>query len=423
MHTSQRGAAHINIFYFLVMLVLFIGAAGFGYINYEEANRQTSAKAVAQAERTKLEGELFMYRHLVQDISEVIGEAGIYEGRSGFDYSEYGNPAPIENVTVPASVRTMVQGYATKISVPETYPIAQFLGRVESSVGALNGKLATLESDRTNLNNQIAALNKSATDSNSARQAEVSGLNTQITASRGQYDSDLGQKDDLIASQGNSYNTLRAEFSDHKEQAAADALALRQEMNTLQAHNSYMSGKLALINPPQEPDGRVIDSSSATSLAWIDRGRVDMLQPGTVFTISNPGSEEIKARGKVVKIDQQRAEIQIMDLANKYDPVVAGDIIRNDLYSPNHRRTIYLMGRFSVPHSKKEVAARLASYGNKVVDQIGPEVDLVIVGDNPVNEENSGLTPIEETEEYKEAQRFSIEFATVSKMRHFLSTN
>ena len=32
MRTGQRGAAHINIFFFLVMLVMFLGALGFGYM-------------------------------------------------------------------------------------------------------------------------------------------------------------------------------------------------------------------------------------------------------------------------------------------------------------------------------------------------------------------------------------------------------
>ncbi len=423
MHSSQRGAAHINIFYFLVMLVLFIGAAGFGYINFEEKERQISAKAAAQADLKTAQGELFMYRHLVQDLSDIVGEVGIYEGRPGFNYEEYDNPAPIEKVSVPTAVQAMIQGYAAKISVPETKPIAQFLGRVESSVGALNGKVATLESDRTKLNDQVAALNKAMADETNARQAEVTGLNAQVSSNRTQYESDLSQKDDLIASQGTSYNGLRAEYSDHKETTAAAALAKQQELDLIKARNTYIRNKLAMINPPQEPDGRVLDASSATSLAWIDRGRVDMLQPGTVFSISNPGSEDIKAHGKVVKIDQQRAEIQIMNLANKYDPVVKGDIIRNDFYSPNHKRTIYLMGRFGVPYTKSQVAATLASFGNRIVDHVGPEVDLIIIGNKPVNEENSGLTPIEETAEYKKAQEFSIEVATVSKMRNFLTTN
>lgn len=423
MHTSQRGTAHINIFYFLVMLVLFIGAAGFGYINFEDAERQSAAKVAAQNALATNQGELFMYQHLVEDISKEVGELGIYEGRPGFDYTEYGSPAPIENVTVPTAVKAMVQSFAAKIKVPETTPINQFLGRIESSVGTLNGKIASLESDRTKLNGQISALNKAMADETSARQSEVAGLNTEITNSRNQYESDRTAKDELIASQGTSYNGLRAEFSDHKEQVAAEALAQRKELEMIIARNSALVNKSRLINPPQEPDGRVLDASSSTGLAWIDRGRVDMLQPGTIFTISNPRSDSIKAHGRVTKIDQERAEIQVLDLVSKYDPVVKGDIIRNDLYSPNAKRTIYLMGRFGVPHTKPQIQMTLESFGNKVVDSIGPEVDLVIIGDNPVNEDNSGLVPIEETEEYKQVQFYSIEVATISKVRNFLSRN
>ena len=97
-----------------------------------------------------------------------------------------------------------------------------------------------------------------------------------------------------------------------------------------------------------------------------------------------------------------------------------GDLISNDLYSPNVRRNIYLMGRFSYPLNKPAVKMILEELGNRVHDNIGPGVDLVLVGGDTLNEDGDGFVPVTESQAYKDALFLGIEIATVSKVREFL---
>lgn len=421
MPTSQRGAAHINIFFFLVMLILFLGAGGFGYMKNESEAQQRESKLEALAAAKVLEGQLFMYQHLVEDLEKTIGEAGQYAGKEGFNYDDYGSPAPLENVPVPAKLKALMQGFAQKASVPESYPLAQFFGRIESSMTVYKDKIVAMEGDRTKLNGQLAALSAASAKGARDRQDEASKLNTLVTNHTSQYESDLAAKDQLIQDQSANYSSIRRELTDTKEAAAADALAVRKDMDLIKARISLMTERSRLINPPQTADGIVIEASELTGLAWINIGARDMLQPGTVFSFVEPGSSAVKAMGKVVEVSNDNAKVAVYGVANKFDPVVAGDEIRNDFYSPDSRRTIYLLGRFGYPTPRPMIRKTLESYGNKVVDAIGPEVDLVIVGDNPVNEDSSGYTPIEDTEEFKKVRFYGIETATLNKVRSLLS--
>src|SRR5690606_38591958 len=179
---------------------------------------------------------------------------------------------------------------------------------------------------------------------------------------------------------------------------------LRKELETLGARIDAAADKVKLLNPGDSPDGMVIDASQATGLAWINLGRRDQLPIGTTFEVVKPGTDQVKAYATVSRLEQSRAEVRITGLKDPYDPVANGDMVRNDLYSPDMRHNIYLMGRFSAPLTRPTVQTLLEDLGNRVVDELGPGVDLILLGGNTINEDGSGFTPLTETEEYKLAQ-------------------
>ena len=106
-------------------------------------------------------------------------------------------------------------------------------------------------------------------------------------------------------------------------------------------------------------------------------------------------------------------------VVDRYDPVVRGDIVVNELYSPHVKRNIALIGRFSYPYPKPEVKRLLERLGNKVLDKVGIDCDLVVVGNDTVSEDG-GLNDITTSEEYKFAENQRIEIITLSKIRHLL---
>ena len=49
MQNREHGAAHINIYYFLVLMIMFLGALWFGYVQLTHNNDLAKAAAKAQA--------------------------------------------------------------------------------------------------------------------------------------------------------------------------------------------------------------------------------------------------------------------------------------------------------------------------------------------------------------------------------------
>ena len=72
-------------------------------------------------------------------------------------------------------------------------------------------------------------------------------------------------------------------------------------------------------------------------------------------------------------------------------------------------RTVYLLGRFSGPLSRPELAHSLTSRGHMVVNSMTPGVDLVVVGSDPVSEDATRLVPVRDLPEYSVATARGIE--------------
>ena len=77
--------------------------------------------------------------------------------------------------------------------------------------------------------------------------------------------------------------------------------------------------------------------------------------------------------------------------------------------SSGGNRCVYLLGRFSAPLSKPELAHSLTSRGHSVVDSMTPDVDLVVVGTDPVSEDGSRFVPVRELPEYSVATARGVE--------------
>ena len=90
--------------------------------------------------------------------------------------------------------------------------------------------------------------------------------------------------------------------------------------------------------------------------------------------------------------------------------------------SSGDTRTIYLLGRFTAPLSKPELARSLASQGHVVVPRMAPGVDLVVVGSDPVSADGTRFVPVRDLPEYALATQLGVEVVdrTVAEDRFHL---
>jgi hypothetical protein len=74
------------------------------------------------------------------------------------------------------------------------------------------------------------------------------------------------------------------------------------------------------------------------------------------------------------------------------------------------------MGRFGAPYGKEQLANLLRRLGNRVVNNMGPGVDTVVLGNDPVNEEGDGFASVQDSEEFKLANELRVEFTYLTKI-------
>jgi hypothetical protein len=186
-------------------------------------------------------------------------------------------------------------------------------------------------------------------------------------------------------------------------------------------HNSALVSREQLRQPEDVADGKIIGARDGVAVAYVNIGKKDLLERGTIFRVRNPRSNEVKGMATVTRVEDERAEVELSSIKEPIgDWVREGDLIYNELYTPRMSRTIYLMGRFSAPYHKPELTALLKRLGNKVVDKMKPGVDTVILGDDPLNEAADGFSAVSDSEEYKLAVDLHVEFAPLRKIRDLI---
>lgn len=422
MRTRERGVAHVNIFFFLLLLVLFLGALFFAYVQMDRNTELENRMANVDVEKKNVDKQRLIRDQYIESIRP-LGEADSFTGKVGFNWDDLGGPPEaLQNVPSITKLQELARTFARDAGVPEssTLPISQLLSQTKSALDAKIKEVADLKALRDKLAAEKAAAEQSLAEGVAAAKSTNEKLSQDQADQRAFIDEAVRKADGTIAGLRENINKAREEATTMRDENNKVVEGLHREANLRDAQINSMRQKVALVNPPQAPDGTVISSSQSVGRAWIDLGRTKMLPLGTVFRITSPGKTAVKALGTVIKVEKDRSEIQISDVRDRFDPITSGDLVANELYSPNLRRTVYLLGRFSVPYAKEDVKRILESLGNTVSERLSPQVDLVLVGGDVLNESHDGFTPVEETEEFKKAQSWNIEMSSIHKVRDFL---
>ena len=423
MHSRERGAVHIMAFLF--MLVLFLGALFFAYAQLTENTDLKQRIAVARNDAAQAKAEILTRDHLLEEFKPAVGELGVWSGRENFDYQQTLNaaPQPINDAPSASRMRDTLRTFGAALNIPDSQrgTLSSVLNFAKGEFDKLNQRIEALDGERKAALQEAETLRVAKDELTRTTQQEVARLTEQLAQQRSLMDAEMNRKATDIANLQEEVRSTRERLEQAQREHTVAQLNLQKSNDTLSVQNAALVNRYKMVNPPNEPDGRVISASQQAGRAWINLGTADMLPKGTVFRITAPNSDEVKAKAVVLNVQRDRAEVRISELKDRFDPVVPGDEISNDLYSPNLRRTIVLIGRFSYPYTKAQVKMLLESLGNTVVDKPVPGVDMAIVGGDTVNEAGDGFTNIAETEEYKQIQHLGIEVVPLNRVRDFLT--
>lgn len=398
MLTRQSGAAHVPIMFFLILLVFFLGTLGFAWVTLNENNQLRQEADQARANVQAANARSVLFEHYVTDLGRVVGKPGPYEGRAQSKPIYEGQTiAEVEGIMNPDDVRQVMANACAAAKVGEGTNLESVLGSLVNQINMANDRTANAETARDKALADAAAANQKFNELKSETDRKAREWSQNLDQARTDYNNGLADKDRTIANLQQNLKDKDSQLIDAKEAAAQREKELLADISMLQNHNSALASRENLRLPANSPDGKVIAARNGVRTAFINLGKKDLLQPDTMFRIKNPNSDKVKGYARVLRVEEERAEVELSNVVDPVgDYVREGDLLYNNLYTPGMTRTIYLMGRFSAPYNKDTLATLLTRLGNKVVDKMAPGVDTVIVGNDLPTEENDGFAPIED---------------------------
>jgi hypothetical protein len=421
MHNRQSGAAHVPIMFFLILLVLFLGALAFAYVMQNENTKLKQDLAQVTSDNQVMSKQKLLVDHYIEDIGRVINKPGSYLGREGSG-SLYGDAALTDPMVMnPAEIKKIMDDACQASGVSTATSLENALGSMVTRINQLGERTRNIESERDKIMAEKA-------DGDRKFQTATAEAASRASDLRQGFEQQVANFNRATQDNANTISTLQEGLRNKaddliaaREEAATTEKGLRGEISTLKSHNTALIERNALRQPPDVADGKVIVASGGVKTAFIDLGRKDMLQPGTVFRVKNPRNEAVKAHATVTRVEEDRSEVALSGVVDPIgDNVTAGDLLFNELFSPHQTRTIFLIGRFQAPYNKPDLANLLRRLGNRVVDKMGPGVDTVILGNDPVNEAADGFTAVAELPEYKQAVDLRVEFVYLRQIKDLI---
>lgn len=415
MSSRQSGAAHVPIMFFLLLLLMFFGALGFGWIQ-QTNNAELQKKAdEARAELKTIQGKETLIQDYIADIGKVISKPGPYIGRPGGIYQ--GATIEYPGLMDPKQVKQVMDDAATNAGVSQASSLENLLGAMITRINTMSQRVKDIELARDKALADKSTGDQRFTTLEGEARTQASENETNLEQTRSDFQSATDDRDRRIETLRENLRNSAAEMTALKEEFQAKEKDLLGRIARLQTQNSALVEREALRQPPNVADGKVLVAKNGIPKAFINLGRKDLLQPGTVFRVKSPNNNAVKGYCQVTRIEDERAEVRLYDFV---DPVgnyaSEGDLLFNDLYTPRVTRTMFLMGRFSAPYGKEQLTNLLRRLGNRVVTKMGPGVDTVILGNNPVNEAGDGFSDIKQSEDFKLANELRVEFTYLAKI-------
>lgn len=421
MHNRQSGAAHVPIMFFLLLLIMLIAAVAFAWVTQTRNGELVAGLVQARQEADLLKKKNFLVEHYIADVGAAVGKPGKYEGREGQSSLYGGSVLDYPGLMNPKEIKAVMDKACGDAGVSIASSLENVLGALVTRINQTNQRVKDIENERDKVLADKTELERKFQQQTADNTKSAREWNQNLEQTRSDFTNARAEKDNNINRLTESLKAKNEELATTRETATATEKALNAQMDKIRGQNSALVARNAMIQPPDVADGKVIAAQQGVSIAFVNLGKKDMLQPGTIFRIRNPHSASVKGYATVKSIEEERAEVELSGLVDPIgDSVRAGDELFNDLFTPRATRTIYLLGRFQAPYNKPDLANLLKRLGNKVVDKMGPGVDTVILGNDPINEAGDGFTAVTDSKEYKEALDLRVEFAHLKNIRDLI---
>lgn len=369
MNCRTRGAMKVSLLWVVVLIVLLLGTVGGLYSVSSEKTKAEDATLAAK----KLADE--------NDVKAKANNTKLFAVSKEVGFRDEADP---KAETRPEQVAKTLEDLRTKYNLGQDATSAsRVIEKFAGQVDALNRQLAEAKTQASTAEQARASLEGNLQDMTKKKDEEADGIKKQLSDERdrhaNQETTDKARIDDLDKRLKDAETRAKSKEDDLEKQI----VKLKEDVKVREGRVAELSKKVEMIRLPDEPDGSVIDASTANT-CYIDLGRKQLLRPGTrfkVFNYTKNGAQHDKAMIEVTKVNENMAEATVVDLKDRFDPITKGDKISAPNYDPNMPREFVLVGRFPSGYTRALVADRLRSLGATVKDKVGPATDFLVMGD------------------------------------------
>lgn len=412
MNSSQRGAARVNIIWLVTLIILVFVALGIGYAGFDEASKYEAERDAARTSEATATARLRDDSSKIDSTSRVLG---------WFDPQAARAEANVE--AAKAALEDLKSTFTDLGPDVKTFEAA--LPVVKQSYLDLQRKIAQLEDTKKTLDSEIATTRQALQQSLNEKDSEIAKLNSELADERNNASQKQTELENRIASLNTQRNDLDAQLREVRGTNEELQRGFEDERQAWEVRANAMTDVLRFLDEPEAPDGEVLAVSKDLAIGWINLGAKQRLARGTRFRVvsGKTGSAKIKAFANVINVEPNRAEVEFVGITDRFDPVVAGDVVYNPLYDPTGTRHAVLAGRFSGRFNEAELRLLLKEMGIVVQEKLEFDTDYLIVGaDLFVDEEGTPLEdplPVSELAVYKNAEASGVQIISIKDLQSY----
>ncbi|MEM7263327.1 MAG: BRCT domain-containing protein, partial [Planctomycetota bacterium] len=270
----------------------------------------------------------------------------------------------------------------------------------------------------------------------------------QADAHLGQYQSVINEKNQLEAAKSEEINQLRDELNKAQAQLESVRNDLTEELTKARQKQSEQADSHAdevqdlktdiflkqnkilqladrigflerEINKEQTfaqvtPDGEILRVADAEGFAWINLGRNHRLRRGLVFDVFQyvkGGRKLRKGKVEVARVEDDYAEVRVLESLDRFNPISAGDKIASPFYEQDATPVFVIAGdkMFNERLSREEVVRRIQRFGGQVEDDVRVETTYLVAIDG-----------YQDSSQYKTARELGVTVLRENELLEFI---
>ncbi len=408
---SRRQAGAVSTMWVIVIVILWLGSLGLWYSSASFVKDLQGNVQTAQAELADMESRLEAELLKLEQISNVVGyrDAAVVTSRS-------------DVVTMQADIESARQQLGNVLGGAEAKPTLQ--QTVAALRSALQASQTALAAARTDLDSEIGrrkTADQAVDTSITSLKGQLDQLNQQLDDERQRADNqsqqDAQRFDELVSAQQSADAAAR----DAQQALAEFEVNARREKSSLEAQIKALAVRREGVEP-EALDGSILSVGATGAVAYVDLGARHGLRRGTRFEVLRQGkSGDLTPMGtvEVRDVEDDMSLVGLVGEPDAFDPILAGDRLRNPHFEPNKVLHFYLLGDFPLTLAKEQATARLRELGAEVDETLQTTTDVVVLGEKSLAE-GEFAQELTDTDDYKLADKLGMRIIRVAELADFL---